>query len=148
MRKFSVIFLILICIVIIFTAGCTSIGSTSAQPAPTPQIVYITVLVTPNSIADPVKTQSQTESLKFSGSGSDSQGFSVTGGGGFMFTGNYSGKGNFIVHIIDNNGEFVEGLFNSIGSYSGRKVIHLDPGKYYLDVFIASGPWTIDMSPT
>jgi hypothetical protein len=50
MEKRTGIFLIFLCIAVLFVAGCTtSPGITSATkvPTPTPQIVYVTVLVTP-----------------------------------------------------------------------------------------------------
>jgi hypothetical protein len=49
MRKSTGIFLIFLCIAIIFMAGCTGTEPKNATPlaTPTPQIVYVTVLVTP-----------------------------------------------------------------------------------------------------
>jgi len=96
------------------------------------------------------KTRSSTrmsDSLKFSGYGDDTQGFFVTGGGGFIITGSYSGKSNFIVKILDSNGEWEELVFNKIGSYYGTRIVNLPLGKHYLEVQ-SSGPWTIDMSAT
>jgi hypothetical protein len=55
MQKGSGFFFILLCIAVIFVAGCTSPVSQSTTPVvtPTPQIVYVTVLVTPTpTIAD------------------------------------------------------------------------------------------------
>ena len=48
MKNFLEIFLFSLCILGVIMAGCTSLGSTSAAPVatPTPQIVYVTVLVT------------------------------------------------------------------------------------------------------
>ena len=121
---------------IVLISGCTSTRSTGAVPL---------VASTPTYTSQP----SSVSPTHFSGSASDTQGFTVTGGGGYMFTASYSGQRNFMAGIKDNNGESVEfGVFNEIGSYTGKKVIHLDPGKYYLEVFMASGPWTIDISPT
>jgi hypothetical protein len=85
--------------------------------------------------------------LTLSGSGDDTRSFSVTGGGGFLVTGSYSGAHNFIVHIVDSRGEVEVFVFNEIGSYSGRKIIQLDPGTHYLEVQ-SSGSWTITLTPT
>lgn len=50
MRKNNGIILIFFCIALIFMAGCTSTDSSGKAPVetPTPQIVYVTVLVTPS----------------------------------------------------------------------------------------------------
>ncbi len=55
MQKSIGIFFILLCIAVIFMAGCTSTGLTNATPVatPTPQIVYVTVLVTPTPAVTP-----------------------------------------------------------------------------------------------
>lgn len=107
-----------------------------------------TVSSPPISSSTYSSTSSSASPIHFSGSKPDTQGFAVSRGGGYIFTASYSGRDNFIVHVIDNNGEYVDGVFNAIGSYSGNSVIHLDPGKYYLEVMMAQGPWTIDMFPT
>jgi len=86
-------------------------------------------------------------STHFSGYGDDTRGFSVTRGGGFIITGSYSGDSNFIVHITDSNGNIEEFVFNEIGTYTGRKIVRLGAGKYYLEVQ-GSGSWTIDISPS
>ena len=52
MHKSTGIFLIFLCIAVIFVAGCTSPESTNA----TPQIVYVTVLVTPTPTVAPEVT--------------------------------------------------------------------------------------------
>jgi hypothetical protein len=106
---------------------------------------------TSTPVSTPVRTQPPSEttssSLKYSGNEDDIKGFSVQGGGGFIVTGSNSGRSNFIVHITDSSGSVVEFLFNEIGPYYGRKVIHLDAGKYFLEVQ-AEGSWSIDISST
>jgi hypothetical protein len=100
----------------------------------------------PASIPTYSSPSSSSGSAHLSGSGDDTRSFSVTGGGGFLITGSYSGLHNFIVHIADSRGNIEEFVFNEIGSYSGRKIVNLDAGTHYLEVQ-ASGPWTIDISP-
>jgi hypothetical protein len=97
----------------------------------------------------PTSTSSTTTptSIKISGNGDDTREFSVIGSGGFLITGAYVGKSNFIVHITDRNGDVEEYVFNEIGSYSGRKIVHLDAGKHYLEVQ-AEGGWAIIISST
>ena len=58
MEKCTGIFLVLLCLAAIFVAGCTSpwsMGTTNAT-TPTPQIVYVTVLVTPTPAVTPEET--------------------------------------------------------------------------------------------
>lgn len=133
-------FLAILIFGVLMTSGCISRESSTAASTATqtaaPTVIYTSQLpsVSPTH---------------FSGSASDTQGFAVTRGGGYMLTGSHSGKYNFIVHIKDNTGEIVDyAVFNAIGSYTGKKVIHLDSGKYFIEVLIADGPWTIDISPT
>lgn len=82
----------------------------------------------------------------FSGTGDDTRSFSVTDGGGFLVTGSYSGAYNFIVHVVDRNGKIEEKVFNENGSYSGKKILHLDPGTHYLEVH-AIYSWIITITP-
>ncbi|RPI38969.1 MAG: hypothetical protein EHM53_07360 [Methanoregulaceae archaeon] len=53
MEKRTIIYLVFLCLAAIVMAGCTSPGSTSTTTVatPTPQIIYVTVLVTP-TVAD------------------------------------------------------------------------------------------------
>ena len=55
MQKSMGSFFLVLCIAVIFMAGCTGTGGTDATPAatPTPQIVYVTVLVTPTPAVTP-----------------------------------------------------------------------------------------------
>lgn len=83
----------------------------------------------------------------FSGTGDNTHSFSVTDGGGFLVTGSYTGAYNFIVNIVDRNGKIEERVFNENGSYSGKKIIHLDPGTHYLEVQ-AIYSWIVTITPT
>jgi hypothetical protein len=84
----------------------------------------------------------------FSGSASGSQGFSVTKGSGFRVTGFFSGKGALTVRINDAGGKVVAEVFNKTGPYADKKIIHLEPGQYSLEVAFTGGSWKIDVSPT
>jgi hypothetical protein len=84
----------------------------------------------------------------YTGNGDDIRPFTIKEGGGLIITGVYSGDTNFIVRITDNDGKQVgSSLFNQTGSYTGRKIVNLAAGKYYLEIQ-AKGPWSIDLSPT
>lgn len=76
------------------------------------------------------------------GFGDDVRSFTVTGDGIKIFSMTYTGQHNFIVWLKDSQGNNVDLLANTIGSYNGKKSEHLTAGKYYLDI-ISSGFWTI-----
>jgi hypothetical protein len=50
--------------------------------------------------------------------------------------------GNFIVHLLDSNGNTVEFLANEIGPVDQSTVINVKAGTYILDVQ-CEGTWTI-----
>ncbi|MNY13319.1 hypothetical protein D3C86_1464500 [compost metagenome] len=62
------------------------------------------------------------------------------------FKGHYVGKYNFIVRLVDENGQFVSGLFNETSSFelTYRHMVQ-KTGTYYLDVdtVISAESWTI-----
>ncbi|MGA7798095.1 MAG: zinc ribbon domain-containing protein [Methanoregula sp.] len=80
----------------------------------------------------------------FTGNTDSVQPFSVNQGG-YIFTATYDGTDNFIVWITDTSGNKISLLFNTIGSYSGSKIVNLPTGQYYLDIQ-ATGPYTINMA--
>ena len=133
--KYSIGLLILL-ISMICMAGCTS--STSAPVAtPTPQIIYVTVVVTPTPgqtppIATPtaVPTSAQSKTTTFQGNGDDVQSFTATGDGMRIFAMSYSGDGNFVIWLKDNQGNDIDLLANEIGSYNGKKSERLGPGIF------------------
>lgn len=52
------------------------------------------------------------------------------------------GASNFIVELLDKNGDQAQNLFNEIDKFQGRRAFHVEkPGTYLLDVQ-ATGPWT------
>ncbi|MCU0630941.1 MAG: hypothetical protein MUF37_07305 [Methanoregulaceae archaeon] len=84
----------------------------------------------------------------YTGNGDDIRPFTLKDGGGLIITGVYTGDANFIVRVTDSDGKQVgSSLFNQTGSYTGKKILNLPAGKYYLEIQ-AKGPWSIDLSPT
>jgi hypothetical protein len=80
----------------------------------------------------------------FTGDSDSVQEFGVNEGG-YIFTANYQGTDNFIVHITDGSGNTINYLFNEIGPYSGSTIVNLPTGQYYLSIE-ASGPYSINMA--
>lgn len=56
---------------------------------------------------------------------------------------NHTGKHNFIVHVIDEEGN-IDSLINEIGEFSGEKLFSVSKSKRYFVEVIADGTWTID----
>lgn len=78
--------------------------------------------------------------LSLSGSGDTASDIIKLEAGFAVFEGSYLGSGNFIVQLMDENGNNVELLVNEIGSYNGKTfaVINTD-GNYYLNVTASAG---------
>ncbi|MCK6258770.1 hypothetical protein LCY76_19565 [Fictibacillus sp. KIGAM418] len=86
------------------------------------------------------------DALKMSGSGDTATKQFKLEPGFVVFQAKYTGSQNFIVTLLDENGNNVDLLVNTIGSYQGKRFVAVpDGGKYMLNVK-ASGPWTIQGS--
>lgn len=83
--------------------------------------------------------------LSLSGSGDAATELIELKAGFAVFEGSYSGSRNFIVQLMDENGNNVELLVNEIGAYNGKTfaIIKTD-GNYYLNVK-ASGSWNFSI---
>jgi|GEM_PF-2606726 len=85
-------------------------------------------------------------SASFSGSGSTAIGPFTLNQGLAVFDMTHTGSSNFIVWLLDSNGEYVDLMANEIGDYDGSQATGIDArGSYYLDVD-ADGPWSIDVT--
>ena len=86
--------------------------------------------------------------IAVSGSGDTSTDLITLEAGFAVFEGNYSGSGNFIVQLMDENGNDVELLVNDIGSYKGKTFAVIQTaGNYYLNVK-ASSSWNFSVYQT
>ena len=78
--------------------------------------------------------------LSLSGSGDTASDMIELEAGFAVFEGSYSGSGNFIVQLMDENGNNVELLVNEIGSYNGKTFAVINTaGNYYLNVTASAG---------
>lgn len=82
----------------------------------------------------------------FNGSGDDVVFFEAAKSGRTLVGLGHRGDRNFIVNIIDSNGYIVEQVANEVGRYDGEKAIHLDQGRYTVEI-TADGPWGIVILP-
>lgn len=155
MRNILGIFIILI--VAILLAGCSSSSQLSGQGTVSQQTqtpiaatgVQSAITTSAPTLATTTTTTAALSStpLKISGTGDDVVAFSATGTELRVFSMQYTGAKNFIVWLRDGQGQKQDLLANVIDSYSGKKSAKLTKGDYYLDVS-ASGPWTIEISPS
>ena len=95
----------------------------------------------------PVPTPTVITSVEMSGTGSNVAAFSATGTSQREFIIHYNGGSDFVVWLKDAQGNNVDLLVNTVGPYNGKISSPLTTGDYYLDI-LASGPWTILISPS
>jgi hypothetical protein len=60
-----------------------------------------------------------------------------------IFDIDYTGQHNFYVRLTDGNGQYVKGLVNTIGSYSGQVTATVDKDGPYMLEIQSQGKWTI-----
>ncbi|MCZ6750410.1 MAG: IPT/TIG domain-containing protein [Acidobacteria bacterium] len=81
----------------------------------------------------------------FTGMGQQVSPFVNLDAGVFIFRMSHNGTSNFIVALLDSNGQRVETLVNEIGVFNGSKMVGIDsPGLFLLDI-LADGDWTISV---
>ncbi len=90
------------------------------------------------------RTTSAPSSANLSGRGPEATAFFSLSSGLHMFAFTHDGSSNFIVHLLDKNGNSVESLVNEIGAYSGSKAEYISSGIYLLNVE-ADGNWAVQI---
>ncbi len=85
--------------------------------------------------------------LAFAGKGDDVVKFRVHRRGLVEIFAHHSGDSNFVVKLLDSDGNHLKLLVNEIGRYDGRKATNLPAGRYLIEVS-ASGPWQISIKAT
>lgn len=60
-----------------------------------------------------------------------------------IFDVDYTDQHNFYVRLTDGNGQYVKGLINTIGSYSGQVTATIDKDGPYMLEIQSQGKWTI-----
>jgi hypothetical protein len=78
----------------------------------------------------------------FAGSGAAASGLFQLSKAAYRFHWENTGSSNFIVMLLDRNGDYVKLIANEIGSSSGTALFPATSGQFILDV-TADGPWTI-----
>jgi hypothetical protein len=77
-----------------------------------------------------------------SGTGSAVSGLFMLEGGFIVFDSEHSGSSNFIVTLLNEQGDLVELVVNTIGDYEGVRGFSIPPGRYLLDID-ADGSWQV-----
>lgn len=80
--------------------------------------------------------------IVFTGAGTTATAAFSLGGGFTVFASEHAGESNFIVWLLDNEGNNVELIANEIGVYSGTRGFGVSQGQYLLDID-ADGSWQI-----
>ncbi|MFA5384514.1 MAG: copper amine oxidase N-terminal domain-containing protein [Eubacteriales bacterium] len=97
------------------------------------------VMITTNAVSQPIPTPI---TKNFSGNGvSYIDKFALNNGPAYVSY-QFSGDGNFIFWLLDGNGKEKELIANEIGSCSGKTVISIEQGMYFVRVN-SNGPWSI-----
>ncbi len=86
----------------------------------------------------------------FSGTGDEATQFFHLSKGLHTFNLSYTGGGNFIVQLLDQDGDQIQNLENAIGSTSGSTAVQIDTsGAYLFDIIgssaTAGGSWNIQI---
>ena len=79
---------------------------------------------------------------RFSGRGKDYTNLFDLESGLLVIESTHDGSSNFIVKLLDHNGEWVELVANEIGPHNGQRVFNVDKGRYLFDID-ADGNWDI-----
>lgn len=80
--------------------------------------------------------------FKFNGRGDDTIDLTKGIDGLVQFSISHRGESNFIVEILDNNGELEELLVNEIGDYDGNRAVNIPQGKHIIQI-TADGNWAM-----
>jgi hypothetical protein len=96
------------------------------------------------TITQPKPTTAQLVS-SLNGSGDKATSFLNLSQGLHTFSFTHNGNKNFIVHLLDRNGNSTESLVNEIGNYSGSRAIRINSSGIYLFDIIADGNWTVSI---
>jgi hypothetical protein len=63
-----------------------------------------------------------------------------------FFESTYQGQSNFIVELLDSNGNNIDLVVNTVGNYNGKSLAYIQsPGEYILNVQ-SEGSWTVQAS--
>jgi hypothetical protein len=98
------------------------------------------------NITQPRKSATESAPLTLQGSGNQASEFFTLNSGLRTFNLNYSGSDNFIVWLMDNQGNRVDLLANQIGNFDGSYAVGIpQTGTYLLNVE-SNGKWNVSIA--
>lgn len=122
----------------------SDVSSTPSVPTqPNPTIPSIPAIPVPPVTVTPPVVLSSPNPITLSGSSQKATQPFVLQQGLSIFTMSYTGSSNFIVILLDSNGNSVSYLSNAIGNYSGSQAINISTAGSYLLNVQATGSWNI-----
>jgi len=131
-----------------FGDGTTGTGVTTSHTYSIPGTYTARLTVTDNegaksNASQVISVTTQSGPLSFTGHGPQVSDAFTLASGLTTFHMEHSGSANFIVWLLDDQGDWVDLLVNKIGSFDGSKAIGIDaPGIHLLDIQ-ADGSWAI-----
>jgi hypothetical protein len=112
-------------------------------------VPYTSAVSTPSSstsLASQVPsepTQAVEKAIDFSGSGHKATDPFMLNAGLLTVDFKHNGSSNFIVHLLDGQGNLIEGICNEIGGVDGSKAFGISAPGYYVLSINADGGWGI-----
>jgi hypothetical protein len=88
---------------------------------------------------------SEPEVITLSGDGQEATSKFTLEEGLSIFRMTHNGNSNFIIWLLDDEGNYLELLVNEIGGFDGAKAVGIQDGGSYLLGISADGDWTIDI---
>lgn len=85
------------------------------------------------------------QTRKITGSGTQATAPIQLGAGLLLVRAQYTGQRNFIVQLLDQSGQAINLIANTIGAYDGTSALRVPTTGAYLLNIQASGAWTIDL---
>ena len=130
-------------VIVLVIIGAIIFGAVSTNSHPSGSTVPATATTEPQH-TDPAPEPPKPINLSGTGNMATDKFQLISGLATFKFS--YTGESNFIVYLLDNDGNKVELVANEINSSAGSKATNITAsGTYLLDVE-ADGPWTVDIT--
>jgi hypothetical protein len=99
----------------------------------------------PSTTETKTTESNDTAPIKFSGTGRQASEKFTLQQGLAIFRVNYEGESNFVVSLVNSEGEEVQTLFNEIGAYESARGLAINKAGEYLLNVQARGPWTFSI---
>lgn len=123
--------------------GLIALGISGMSSSDTASTYSQSIMTTVSNNTQSADTTSQP--IVLSGKGQEATKTFHLNGGLTRFEMTHNGNSNFIVHLMDTNGNVQEYVVNEIGAYNGSQAFNVPEGDYLLNVE-ADGSWTVKIT--